>query len=159
MLEVHTIGATTAAPGRPAVDVREVVLASSVVTVRLLTLGAAIRSVEAPDAAGRPGPVHLGLATLADYEDPTRNPHLGGSIGRYANRIAGARFRLDGRDIVLAPNEGSNQLHGGPDGFDRRVWDLVAADGAEDGGSALFRLVSPDGDQGFPGAVTATATY
>ncbi len=159
MLEVHDIGTTTAAPGRPALEVAEVVLASTVLTVRLLTLGGAIRSVETPDARGRLGPVHLGLPTLADYEDAARNPHLGGSIGRYANRIAGARFSLDGRDVVLEPNEGPNQLHGGRDGFDRRVWELLAANGADDGGTARFRLVSPDGDQGFPGAVTATATY
>ena len=60
---------------------------------------------------------------------------------------------------MLQPNEGPNQLHGGPDGFDRRVWDLLDADGTDDGGLALLRLVSADGDQGFPGTVTATAGY
>ncbi len=153
------IGAVAGTPGRPAADVREVLISSQAVALRLLTLGAAIRGVETADASGRHGPVHLGLPTLADYEDRTRNPHLGGSIGRYANRIAGACFPLDGRDVSLLANEGPNQLHGGPDGFDRRVWDLVDAQARDDGGAALFRLVSPDGDQGFPGTVTATATY
>ena len=128
-------------------------------SVRVLTLGAAVRSVEVPDAAGRPGPVHLSLPTLEEYLDTDRNPHFGGSIGRYANRIADARFPLDGEEVVLAPNEGANQLHGGPVGFDRRVWELLTADDEGDGGVARFRLESPDGDQGFPGAVTATAAY
>lgn len=159
MLHVTPLGTTTPVPGRPATDVEQVELRSEVLTVRLLTLGAAIRSVDAPDADGVPGPVHLTLATLADYEDPAANPHLGGSIGRYANRIAGARFPLDGRTVELVANNGPNQLHGGPMGFDRMVWDLLDADAAGGGGTALFRLVSPDGDQGFPGTVTATATY
>ncbi len=159
MLELGSIGTTTTVSGRPAVDVPEVVISSPALTVRLLALGAAIRSVETPDVRGRPGPVHLGLATLAEYEDRIRNPHLGGSIGRYANRIAGSRFPLAGRSIGVTPNEGSNQLHGGPEGFDRRVWDLVDVRSDTDGGAAQFRLVSPDGDQGFPGELTATATY
>ena len=113
-----------------------------------------------PDATGRMGAVHLGLASLVEYEDPVRNPHLGGSIGRFASRIGGARFPLDGAEVELASNEGPNQLHGGPIGFDRHVWELIAADATADGGTVAFRIVSPDGDpQGFPGTVTATATY
>ena len=159
MLEVRAIGATTPRTGHPAVEVEEVLISSPAIAVRLLTLGAAIRGVEAADASGRPGAVHLGLATLGEYENRARNPHLGASVGRYANRIADARFPLDGRDVALLPNEGPNQLHGGPDGFDRRVWELLDTDSADAGGTALLRLVSPDGDQGFPGAVTATAIY
>ena len=140
-------------------DVQEVELRSDVLTVRLLTLGAAIRSLTAPDAAGRPGAVHLSLPDGASYADRSRNPHLGASIGRYANRIAGARFTLDGREHELVANDGPNQLHGGPDGFDRHVWDLLDADGDERGGTAVLRFSSPDGDEGFPGAVTATAAY
>src|SRR5690606_21966561 len=69
------------------------------------------------------------------------------------------RFPLDGRTVELVANSGPNQLHGGPVGFDRHVWDLVDTDATADGGSVSMRLVSPDGDQGFPGTVTATATY
>lgn len=127
--------------------------------LELLSLGAAIRSVRVPSASDGPGDVHLHLPNVADHADATRNPHLGASVGRYANRIAGARFPLDGRTVELVANSGPNQLHGGPDGFDRRVWDLLDTDGADTGGAALFRLVSPDGDQGFPGAVTAQALY
>ncbi len=142
-----------------AADVLEVELRSDVLTVRLLTLGAAIRSVAAPDASGGVGDVHLALASAADYADRGRNPHLGASIGRYANRIAGARFELDGRTWDLVANNGPNQLHGGPDGFDRHVWDLLDASGDPDGATAVLRYASPDGDEGFPGAVTATATF
>jgi len=127
--------------------------------IELLALGAAIRTVQVPDSSGGLGHVHLHLPTVADHADRARNPHLGASIGRYANRIAGAGFPLDGRTVELAANSGANQLHGGPDGFDRRVWDLLDTDGAESGGAALFRLVSPGGDQGFPGELTAQALY
>lgn len=156
MVRVETFGTT--AKGR---DVERVELSSAAVTVRLLTLGAAIEAVHVPDASGRAGPVHLSLPDLAAYEDRARNPHLGGSIGRFANRIAGARFSLDGREYDLVANNGPNTLHGGPDGWDRQVWDLLDtdADARDGGGTAVFRLVSPAGDEGFPGTATATATF
>lgn len=159
MIRVAPFGTTSPVPGRPATEVRVVELTSSVLAVRLLTLGAAIASVEAPDAEGRTGDVHLSLPTVADYEDPARNPHLGASIGRYANRIAGARFPLDGSEVRVVANDGPNQLHGGPVGFDRHVWELVSTEDGDDGGTAVFRFVSSNGDQGFPGTVTVGATY
>ncbi len=144
---------------RSATDVDLVEVTSATVTLRLLTLGAAIASLEVPDRDGRRGPVHLSLSSLADYEDPDRNPYLGASVGRYANRIAGSRFWVDAAEVQVAANEGPNQLHGGPIGFDRHVWDLLTTDPGDDGGTATFRLLSPDGDQGFPGTVTAMAVY
>ncbi|WP_322937340.1 aldose epimerase family protein [Nocardioides bizhenqiangii] len=81
--------------------------------------------------------------------------YLGGTIGRYANRIAGGRFELDGEKLEVATHDRGNHLHGGPDGFDRRTWDLVS----HDADTARLRLVSPDGDQGFPGEVTAEAAF
>lgn len=141
------------------VTVEQVTFESTVLRVRLLTLGAAIRSVEAPDRSGGRGEVHLSLPDLAAYEDRARNPHLGGSIGRYANRIAGAAFPLDGREVHLIANNGPNTLHGGPDGWDRHVWDILEADGRSDGGTVVFSLESPDGDEGFPGTVAARATF
>jgi aldose 1-epimerase len=154
------LGRVGAAPGRPAADVDEVELTGAVLSVRLLGLGAATRQVLAPDRHGRPGPVHLSLPTLADHDDPARNPYLGATVGRWANRIAGAAFHLDGRRVELVPNQGRHQLHGGPVGFDRHVWDLVdAVDAGRDGGQVTFRLVSDDGDQGFPGRLTVHATY
>ena len=158
-VSVRPFGATTPARWRPATPVDVVEVSSSLVSLQLLTLGAAIMSIETPDLHGRPGPVHLRLASLRDYEDAARNPHLGASIGRVANRIAGSRFPLDGTEVQVMPNEGPNQLHGGPIGFDRHVWELLSAEPTEDGGTAVFGLVSPHGDQGFPGTLTATAIY
>lgn len=159
MISVRSFGTTTPTPWRPATDVQLVEVTSSSLSLRLLTLGAAIMSLEAPDGDGRTGPVHLSLPSLVEYEDPARNPHLGASIGRFANRIAGSRFSLDGSEVDVVPNEGPNQLHGGPIGFDRHVWELLSTDPGDDGGRVVLRLVSPDGDQGFPGTVTATAIY
>ena len=158
-MQVLAWGTTTATSDRPATDVDLVELSSGSLTLRVLTLGAAIAGLECPDRTGRPGPVHLSLATLADYEDPARNPHLGASIGRYANRIAGSSFPLGGRQVDVVANNGRNQLHGGPVGFDRHVWELVEATSGSDGGEVHLRLVSGDGDQGFPGTVTADASF
>ncbi len=80
--------------------------------------------------------------------------YLGAAIGRYGNRIAGARFSLNGREYVLPANEGANQLHGGPDSYDRREWTAEVLDDA-----LRFTLLSPDGDNGFPGNLTAAVTY
>ncbi len=151
---IESIGTTAA--GR---SVEQVCLESTVLRLRVIALGAAIRSLEVPDSSGEMANVHLGLPDLAAYEDRARNPHFGASIGRYANRIAGAEFSLDGRTVHLVANNGPNTLHGGPDGWDRHVWDLLDADGDDDGGSAVFGLRSPDGDEGFPGEVVARASY
>ena len=76
-------------------------------------------------------------------------------IGRYANRIAGGSFSLDGTTVVLATNEGRNTLHGGPDGFSKRTWEIAG----QSDGSVTFGLHSPDGDQGFPGALDIRVRY
>ncbi|GAA1478397.1 galactose mutarotase [Nocardioides aestuarii] len=80
---------------------------------------------------------------------------LGATIGRFANRISGGAVVVDGQEHRLATNEGTTTLHGGPEGFDTRPWDVVEADGS----SARLRLTSPDGDQGFPGRLVAEAAY
>ncbi len=159
MIEVVNAGQMGADALEPGVAVPEARIGSDVLFVRVLGLGAAIASVEVPDAAGRVGPVHLGLPDLAAYADRVRNPHFGSSIGRFANRIAGAAFDLDGSRFDLPANNGPNTLHGGPDGWDRHVWELMEAEGGDDGGTVVFRIVSPDGDEGFPGRVTATAVF
>jgi aldose 1-epimerase len=119
--------------------------------LRVITLGATVQSLEGGGAN-----VALGFADLAAYLGSGRpGPYFGATIGRYANRIAGARFVLDGREHRLTPSDGPHALHGGADGFDRRVWTV-----AEEGEDAVtLRLESPDGDQGFPGALTVEATY
>jgi len=129
------------------------------IRVSLLSLGAAIHQVEVPDSSGVLGPVHLALPDLADYAQPALNPHLGSTVGRYANRIAGGRFTLDGVEHRLDVNNGPNTLHGGTHGLDRTAWDVVDASAETDGVSVTFALHSPDGDMGFPGAVDARVTY
>ena len=129
------------------------------IRVSLLSLGAAIRQVEVPDRAGILGPVHLALPDLADYADVARNPHLGATVGRYANRIAGGRFALDGIEYRLDVNNGPNTLHGGHRGFDRLAWDVIDVSEGSGHASVTFALHSPDGDMGFPGAVDARVSY
>ncbi|MEH3146298.1 MAG: galactose mutarotase [Methylobacterium frigidaeris] len=128
-------------------------LARGGLRVRILSYGAIVQTIEVPDRDGRVANVALGLDRLDLYE--TVSPHFGGLLGRYANRIAGGRFSLDGRSHDLTRNEGGNTLHGGAQGFDRHVWDVVAA-GTD---RITLRRVSPDGEEGFPGTLAAVVTY
>jgi aldose 1-epimerase len=123
----------------------------------ILSLGAILHAVEVPDRAGNVANVCLGFPAAADYLKPN-SPFFGVIAGRYANRIGGGRFELDGRAVQLARNDGDNHLHGGHEGFDKRHW-LVedASDG--DGPAVRLRLHSPDGDQGYPGALDVAVTY
>jgi galactose mutarotase-like enzyme len=133
--------------------VRRVVLGSEPgVVLEVLTLGATVHRLDVT-TAGRRRNVVLGREDPAAYLAAT--DYVGATIGRYANRIAGARFELDGQPVAVEPVEHGHSLHAGPDGFDRRVWDL------EDVGDthAVLRLDSPDGDQGFPGHVTARVRF
>ena len=97
--------------------------------------------------------VLLGCTHLADYFKQTA--YLGATIGRFANRIAGARMIREGKVYSLAPNEGGNQLHGGPQGFNRRRWRVVEQSAEH----VVFGIESEDGDQGFPGHLVATVGY
>ncbi|MEV0688582.1 aldose epimerase family protein [Streptomyces sp. NPDC050388] len=121
--------------------------------VRMLSYGGIVQAVEVPDREGRPGNVVLGFSDLDGYV-ARPEPYLGALIGRYANRIAGARFPLDGRVHTLARNNGPNSLHGGERGFDKRVWDVTPVPH----GLRLSR-VSPDGEEGFPGRLEMSVTY
>lgn len=127
--------------------------------VRLLSLGAAIRSLEVPDATGALGDVHLHLPTAIDYADVSLNPHLGATIGRYANRIANGHFTIDGRQYQVDVNRPPATLHGGTWGYDRLVWSIASAVSTADVDHVVFELHSPDGDMGFPGNLTARAEY
>lgn len=132
-------------------------------SVSFMPLGAAVLSVEAPDRNGALADVVLGFDTAADYHTDN-SPQFGLTIGRYAGRIAGTRLELGGEafDLAAAPGPGGQParmvLHGGPDGFGNRVWSPAVIDTA-DGPGIRFELVSPDGDQGFPGELTASITY
>ncbi|RFU45535.1 aldose epimerase family protein [Paraburkholderia sp. DHOC27] len=120
--------------------------------VAISDLGATLVSWHAPDRTGRLGDILLGHDTPADYLAATT--YMGGLIGRWANRIAGARFTLDGIEYTLDRNEGNNLLHGGAAGFNRQRWDA-----SEDNGTLVMRLESPEGDAGFPGNVTVQVRY
>ena len=115
--------------------------------------GAAVVSVEVPDRAGELADVVLGFDTLEGYLGD-RNPYFGACCGRYANRIAKGRFSLDGREYALAINNPPNALHGGKIGFDKRVWDAEIRDG-----KVRMTLVSPDGEEGFPGTLRVQVEY
>ncbi|MFG2094374.1 aldose epimerase family protein [Streptomyces sp. NPDC048612] len=123
------------------------------VRVRVLTYGGIVQTVEAPDRDGARGQLALGFADLGSYV-AHGGSHFGALVGRYANRIAGAAFRLDGRTWTLTPNDGHNSLHGGARSFSRVVWDARPVDGG-----VQLRRVSPDGEEGFPGALDVRVTY
>ncbi|BCJ39969.1 aldose 1-epimerase [Actinoplanes ianthinogenes] len=121
--------------------------------VSILTWGATIQSVLVPDRDGVLANVTLGFADLDGYLDEA-NPYFGATIGRYANRIGGASFALDGETYKISQNEGETALHGGVRGFDKRVWSAVATDGG-----VTMSYTSPDGEEGFPGTVAAAVTF
>ncbi|HWI14763.1 MAG TPA: galactose-1-epimerase, partial [Burkholderiales bacterium] len=123
------------------------------VQVSVSDYGATLLSVTAPDRNGEPGDILLGFDTLEGYLG--EHPYFGGTIGRYANRIAGGRFVLDGTAYQLACNNGPNHLHGGTCGFDRKLWDAHVTDAAE----LVFTYVSGDGEEGYPGRLKTEVRY
>jgi aldose 1-epimerase len=120
----------------------------------VLTYGCIITSLAVPDASGLTANVVLGFDRLEQYVESS--PYFGAIVGRYANRIADARFAIDGREHRLSPNEPPHHLHGGFKGFDKRVW---AADVSNNGAAIVFRRTSPDGEEGYPGALDVEVTY
>lgn len=133
--------------------VQRIELAAGGIRVGVLTLGATLHSVLAPDRHGARADVALGFASVGEYL--AAPGYIGASIGRVANRIAGGCFGLDRQQYRLPVNNGANSLHGGAEGFDRRVWDIVSASAT----AVRLRLVSPDGDQGYPGELAVTADF
>jgi aldose 1-epimerase len=123
---------------------------------RIITYGGIITALRARDRQGRLADIVLGFDELAPYLKGT--PYFGALIGRYGNRIAGGRFTLDGKRYTLTSNGGPNHLHGGAAGFDKKVWTAEPFSNPSGAGVQLG-LVSPDGDQGYPGSLRVTATY
>ncbi|KLN57743.1 aldose epimerase family protein [Variovorax paradoxus] len=121
--------------------------------------GGIVTALQVPDRYGHSGNIVLGLPTLADYLSP--HPHFGTIVGRYANRIAGGRFTLDGVVHQLSLNNGANSLHGGHQGFGTRFWQIepVPADSAAGDIAIDLRYTSADGEEGFPGEVQVTVRY
>jgi aldose 1-epimerase len=126
------------------------------VKVEAITYGGIIVSLDTPDRRGRRGDIVLGYDDLSGYLKET--PYFGAIIGRYGNRIANARFTLDGRTYQLAANDGPNHLHGGVVGFDKVLWSVAPFSRADSVG-VVFRYTSPDGEEGYPGDLAATVTY
>jgi aldose 1-epimerase len=124
--------------------------------VRFLSYGGVITEINTPNRAGRLDNIVLGLGTLREYE--TLPGHFGAITGRYANRIGGAQFTLNGQTYHLIANNGPNTLHGGPNALDRRVW-TVSPLATPNGVAATLSYASPDGDQNFPGTLTTQVTY
>jgi aldose 1-epimerase len=124
--------------------------------VTITNLGGYVVSIVAPDRAGRRADVTLGYAELAGYISD--NSYFGCLVGRYANRIAKASFALDGKHYSLSANDGPNTLHGGPTGFSRRLWAAKVVTG-KDGDALELSYVSRDGEEGYPGTLTAKVVY
>jgi aldose 1-epimerase len=150
---------TTWSEATDAGDVTVIEITFPRMRVQLLSLGAAIREVDVPDRDGTLGGVHLALPTVADHAIRPLNPHLGATLGRYANRIAGGTFVLDGVEYPLDVNNGPNTLHGGSMGWDRLIWRVDEISDDDASATIRFSLMSPDGDMGFPGTVSARTTY
>jgi aldose 1-epimerase len=152
-------GHLTLTPGEPFGNLRDQPVERYTLTnsrgarARILSYGGIIQSLEVPDRHGQLANIALGLATLDEYVQ--RSPYFGALIGRFANRIGGARFALDGTEYTLDANHGSSSLHGGLDGFDKRIWDAHQSQPER----LDLRLQSPDGDQGYPGTLTVEVSY
>lgn len=126
------------------------------VSATVITYGAALQSMMLPDRGGQFADVTLGYPSLDGY---LRKPeYFGATVGRFANRIAQGAFTLDGKRYQTPKNNNGNSLHGGERGFDKVLWELIEVQGG-DKPAVKLRYVSPDGDQGYPGTLTAYALY
>jgi aldose 1-epimerase len=141
------------ADGR-AVDLYTLTNAHGVVA-KIITYGGIVTELHVPDKAGKMADVVLGFDNLKGYLDG--HPYFGAITGRYANRIAGGKFTLDGKPYTLATNNGPNALHGGTQGFDKRVWTAAAGSGNDPALTLTYR--SPAGEEGYPGTLDSTVTY
>lgn len=126
------------------------------VSATVIALGASLQSLRMPDRNGKVADVQVGYDTLEGYA--TKPEYFGATVGRVANRVAKGRFTLDSKQYLTPVNNGPNSLHGGTKGFDKVLWEVV---GTKNGATAsvTLRYVSPDGDMGYPGTLTTTATY
>ena len=126
--------------------------------VKLIGYGAIVTDIVVPDAAGQAENVALGFGSLAEYETKNANYDFGAVVGRYAGRIAGARFAIDGKEYRLEANDPPNALHGGPGGTDMALWSVEPFTRGQVAG-AVLHYSSPGGEQGFPGRLDLSVTY
>jgi aldose 1-epimerase len=126
------------------------------VSATVIAYGASIQALVMPDRNGRKADVMLGYDNIGDYL--AKPQYFGSTVGRFGNRLALGRFKLDGQTYQTPVNNGKNALHGGTVGFDKVLWDVVSVKNGPTA-SVTLRYVSPDGDQGYPGTLTVDATY
>jgi aldose 1-epimerase len=138
------------------VSVEEYTLSNDNMEVRIITYGGVITSIRVPDQKGQLSNVVLGFERLEPYL--TQSPYFGCITGRYANRIANAKFTLNGKEYKLSANDGTGLLHGGFKGFDKQIWKVKEITTDAQVGIELSYL-SPDGEEGFPGNLDTTVTY
>jgi aldose 1-epimerase len=134
-----------------------VVLKNENMAVTVTNLGGTITSICVPDRRGVPGNIVAGFNTPEAYAQ--NDYYLGCTVGRYANRIAGGRFMLDGKEIRLSVNDGLNHLHGGEEGFDKKVWEVSGLVRQDDRVGVLFDYLSKDGEEGYPGNLRLEVGY
>jgi aldose 1-epimerase len=137
-------------------DVSLFTLTSGTMTVKIINYGGTITELRVPDNRGIASDIVLGFEHLKEYL--TSSPYFGCIVGRYANRIAKGRFTLDGIEYRLATNDGLNHLHGGVKGFDKVVWNATTVRG-KDSVSLILEYRSADGEEGYPGNLTARVVY
>ena len=125
------------------------------VSVSIMTYGATVVDLLAPDRDGKLADISLGFDTFKPYL--TQSPYFGAIAGRFANRIANGKFSLETKTYQLAKNDGPNHLHGGIKGFDKRVWNAEVLKGQQ--AAVRFTLRSPDGQEGYPGNLNVAVTY
>src|SRR6185503_9827122 len=126
-------------------------------TAKVTEYGAILTELWVPDRNGKPGDIVLGFDNLDRYV--SGHPFFGATTGRVANRIAKGKFTLDGEEYTLAVNNGPNHLHGGVKGFDKKVWKSRPLRGLSREVAVEFTYVSPNGEEGYPGALTTTVVY
>ena len=126
------------------------------IEIRITNYGGIIVSIQTPDRDGKLGDIVLGFDTLDEYL--AGHPFFGVLVGRFANRIAHARFTLEGVEYTLAPNNGPNALHGGNHGFDKALWQATSFEN-EDAVGVSLRYLSEDGEEGYPGNLSVQVIY
>lgn len=134
-------------------EVHALTLEGAGLRLKLLTFGARLAELWVPDRNGVKADIVLGFDSLGDWQ--TQGTYVGATCGRYANRIAGGRFTFDGRIVQLDQNEATQHLHGGSNGLDLKIWEIESHSDSH----VTFTTTSPDGEMGYPGALTVRTTY
>ena len=134
-----------------------IILRNENMTVELTNIGSAITAIRTPDNRNTPANIVAGFSDLLQYK--VNADYFGCVVGRFTNRISHGRFQLDGKTYQLSVNNGNNHLHGGTEGFSRKVWHIHEIIEREDECGIIFSYFSPDGEEGYPGNLSVTVKY